>query len=349
MKIEILCGEGSQNGVHLSDLFGSVDRIGVGGSEYALLTMCEAWTKRGDEVVLYNNPKRQDGVFEQRSVNAFNKNDHRDVLIVFRQPTSKVLHANGLKVFWSCDQYTVGDFKHFSQFVDKAVTISPFHTKHFESTYGINGAISIDLPVRTWEYDQSAEKIDGRIIFTSVPDRGLDAVHKIFPSIKKLVPNASIVITSDYRLWGSMSPSNQGHIMKFAGMDGVSFIGAVKRDRLIQEQLSAQVHLYPFTGTTEELFCLSVAESQVAGVVPITSTDGALETTNMGVQIEGNARDLRNAELFINAVVSYLKNPELSNIQNTLSQRARERFDVSRIMKIWDEEVFDGQKNYLRK
>lgn len=340
MKIEILCGAGSQDGVHLSDLSGENGRIGVGGSEYALLTMCEAWTKEGHEVVLYNNPKRQDGVFEQRSVNAFTPKGDRDILIVFRQPTSKVLHANGLKVFWSCDQYTHGDFKHFSGFVDKVVTISPYHTRYFSEKKGIESAIDIDLPVRTWEYGNSVQKVPNKIIFTSVPDRGAEAVASIFPVIKKRIPDASLVITSDYRLWGTMSPQNSSHVARFLGMDGVTFLGAVPRKKLVEEQLSSQIHLYPFTGETEELFCVSIAESQVAGTLPIASTNGALETTNMGIQIEGNARDKRNFGIFIEKTVEYLSNPGLPEIQAQLSEKAMERFNVSRITKLWDEKVF---------
>lgn len=341
MKIEILCGSGSPNGVHLSDIHGLNGRVGVGGSEYALLTLCEAWTKRGDEVVLYNNPKRNDSPFEQRTVNSFNRYDKRDALIVFREPTAKTLHANGLKIFWSCDQYTTGDFKHFSGFVNSIVTISPFHTEYFKDKYGID-ATDIDLPVRTWEYDNNTEKVKNRLIFTSVPDRGLNTVAKTYHKIAEQVPDVSLVITSDYRLWGNNSPGNAHFMTRFLQSPSVEFLGAVPRKRLIEEQQKAQIHYYPFDGETEELFCIAVAESQVAGVLPITSDDGALQTTNMGVLIEGSARDQRNHHIFVEKTVEYLRNPELSAIQNSLSQEARKRFSVERILKEWDEKVFNG-------
>ena len=342
MKIEILCGSGSPDGVHLSDIHGTNGRVGVGGSEYALLTLCEAWTKRGDEVVLYNNPKRNDGVFEQRQVNSFDKSDDRDILIVFREPSPKILHANGKKVFWSCDQYTSGDFKHFSQFVEKIVTISPYHTQYFLENLDIKDAIHIDLPVRIWEYGNKVEKVPNRLIFTSVPDRGLAAVEKTFGSIRKQIPDASLVITSDYRLWGSMSPGNSQYMTRFAAHGGVQFLGAVKRERLIEEQQKAQIHYYPFTGETNELFCIAVAESQVAGALPITSSDGALGSTNMGVIIEGSAKDGRNLGIFTEKTVEYLKNPRLPEMQKEVSEKARKRFDVNKILKDWDRLIFNG-------
>jgi glycosyltransferase involved in cell wall biosynthesis len=340
MKIDVVCGAGSQNGVTVSDIYGKNGRVGVGGSESALLTMCEAWARRGDEVTVYNNPTVKDDILEQRPVNAFNRSDNRDIVIFFRQPTSKVMQVTGKKIFWSCDQYTEGDFRHFSQFVDAVVAISPFHAEYLKTTYGIEDAKVVDLPVRIWDYEIDVEKVANRIIFTSVPMRGLAAVAQIFPAIKARIPDVSLVVTSDYRLWGNMSPQNQEYVQKFLGMDGVQFLGAVPRDRLVREQLQAQIHLYPFTGQTEELFCLSVAESQVAGVLPITSTDGALETTNMGVLIEGDSRDSRNNELFVDKVVEYLGRDDLGEIQKSISKDAKKRFDVKEIMKTWDEEVF---------
>ena len=40
-----------------------------------------------------------------------------------------------------------------------------------------------------------------------------------------------------------------------------------------------------------ELFCIAVAESQVAGAFPVTSDVGSLGTTNMGRVIHGHPSD----------------------------------------------------------
>jgi len=54
MKIEILCNDGSPLGVTSKTVWGDNFRIGLGGAELALITLCEAWHERGDEVILYN-------------------------------------------------------------------------------------------------------------------------------------------------------------------------------------------------------------------------------------------------------------------------------------------------------
>ncbi len=340
MKIEILCGGGSPDGVHLSDINGENGRVGVGGSELALLTMCEGWSKDGNEVVLYNNPKRQDGFFEQRNVADFERCTRGDVVIFFREPTTKALYSGGAKkVFWSCDQYTVGDFAHFSKMVDKIVTISPFHTRYFQSTYNIQNSIAIDIPIRTWEYEFDIETVPNRLIFTSVPDRGLEYVAKTFPAIRQQVPNASLVITSDYRLWGVANPMNNQYIQMFLRMEGVEFLGAVTRNRLIEEQMRAQVHYYPCC--YDELFCIAVAESEVAGVLPITTPTGALESTNMGIIIDGNPASPAIQQAFVQTTVEALSNPDLHNIQSKLQDKARKRFNLKNIMQQWSEKIFN--------
>lgn len=336
MKIDILCGSGSSSGVTLGDIYGTGYRIGVGGSELALLTMCEGWSKRGYEVTLYNNPRGKNDVFEQRDLGSFNKHANRDVLIVFREPTVKAFRASGMVVFWSCDQYTIGDFADFGNVVHKVVTISPFHAEYFRARYGILDSIPIDLPVRSWEYEGDVEKTPNRIIFTSVPDRGLELVATILPKLQDIIPDISLVITSDYRLWGCDSARNGQHMSRFISARNTQFLGAVPRKRLIEEQKRAQIHLYPCT--YDELFCISCAESQVAGTLPITSDTGALATTNMGVVISGNPRQTLNA--FVEKTVEYLRNPQLPTLQKELSQKAKERFSIERIMKEWDEKVF---------
>jgi glycosyltransferase involved in cell wall biosynthesis len=338
MRIYILCNDGSPIGITYKDIYGESGRVGLGGAELALLTLAEGWTKAGHEVVLFNDPKKHgESPFEQRNICDYERDTKCDTLIVFRSPTQKIVHAKGcLKVWLSMDQYTIGDFKHFSTFMDKVVTISPRHSRYFKETYGIENAIDMDLPVRVWDYDLEVEKIPFRMIFTSVPDRGLGIVAEIYPQIKEEVPEVSLVITSDYRLWGVPNPMNNQYVQKFLSMKDVQFLGAVTRDRLVQEQLAAQIHLYPCI--YDELFCISVAESQVEGAYPITSDCGALETTNMGELICGDAN--ANKQAFVEKAVEYLNCKDLTVLQKELQSKARERFSLDRILKEWDEKVF---------
>jgi len=118
----------------------------------------------------------------------------------------------------------------------------------------------------------------------------------------------------------------------------VRFLGGINRRDLIYEQMQAQVHLYPCI--YEELFCISVAESMVAGALPITSDCGALDSTNMYRIIKGNPIKMAWQAEFLDVANAVLFNPELPTIQAEIREKAIARFRPERILKEWDEKVF---------
>lgn len=344
MIIHVLARDGSPLGVTCEDIYGNDRRVGVGGAELAILTLMEGWHNAGHTVVFYNNPTMAGGSpFRHAHVNQFIPQEDRDILIIFRSPNPLSYNAKGRKVWFSTDQYTIDDFAKFSKKVDKIVTISPFHAQHFKEVYGIEDTITIDLPVRIQDYglDEDAQecRVPNRLIYCSVPDRGLAVLAQAYPIIKSAVPDASLVITSDYRLWGLPDARNEQYLRKFFGMDGVQFLGAIPRRLMVHEQKKAQIMAYP--SSYDELFCYAVAECQVAGAYPVTTSQGALITTNMGLQVAGSASDPRWFSLYAEAVIHALRYENMEEKRNALSRKAIERFSLERIMKEWDKVLND--------
>lgn len=333
MKIDIICNDGSPLGVTEQSICGSDGRNGVGGAELAMLTMCRAWHDRGYNVTLYNDPLGGGSVFRQRRLNEFRPEDDRDALIIFRSPNTRIEGAKGKKIWWSTDQHTIGDFKDFSKKVDALVGISEFHSQYFKDIYGIRFMKVIDIPVRVWEYDIT-HKRKNSCIFTSVPDRGLAQLLPIWGMIVDKVPDATLTITSDWSLWTGydVTQAVSPYRRMWAGMKNVIYKGAVKRDELLKIQSEAEFHLYP--GIYPELYCISVAESQVAGALPITSTTGALRTTNrFGHKIDGNPTNPEFMNTFADTVVSLMKLENRTDIRT----QARNEFGLDRILEQWDE------------
>lgn len=338
--IDVLCNDGSPLGVCETTINGDSFRVGVGGAELALLTMCAEWEKAGHRVRLYNNPWHTGGSsFEQCSIASFQPNDNRDFLVIFRSPNPKAIPAKGRKVWWSCDQYTVGDYRNYSQFVDKIVCISPFHADYFEKTYGIKDAIVIDLPVRTEEIPCN-EHIPNRLVFSSVPNRGLQHLWRMYPKIKKEIPDLSITITSDYRLWGA-GALNEQHRARWMVQDNIDFLGALPRPQYLQELSKADLMLYPCE--YDELFCITVAEAQIAGIPCITTAHGALPTTNVGHIFWLDPTNPHNDVHFIDRVVHVLSDrAELEISRSAIQAIAKERFSPERVLSLWQKHIFDG-------
>ena len=340
LTIHIIANDGSPLGVTEQSIFGLDGRAGVGGAELAILTLCRAWHNIGHSVVFYNNPQVPNGSeFKQLPLSFFNPHEERDILIVFRSPNERIQNAKGKKVWFSTDQYTIGDFRAFSSRVDEIVVISQFHADYFKNNYGITNVHIIDLPVRTWEYEKDIPKIKNSLIFCSVPDRGLSILAEVWDELKLKIPDLSLAITSDYRLWGNPTSLNEPHVRRFYGKDGVRFLGAVNREQMVDEQLRAEVHAYPCT--YDELFCYSSAECQVAGAFPITPDIGALQTTNMGTQINGDPNSREWKAQFIEAIVHTLQNREaLQFAAKEIQEKAIERFSLERILKEWDKVLY---------
>jgi glycosyltransferase involved in cell wall biosynthesis len=294
---------------------------------------------------VYNNPTEPgeyDGV-QYLPQGDFKPAGHRDVFIVFRSPNPHVTTAKaGYKIHWSTDQYTVGNFaSDIFPHVDKVVCISPFHVQYHKQRYGIEADKIgyIDLGVRLEDYDLEVKKIEGRCIFCSIPDRGLEVLFQIWPKVRARVPEASLVITSDYRLWGVSYAGNEQHRLAWLSQEGVVFLGMIPRHRLVKEQLAAQVHIYPCT--YEELFCISAAECQVAGALPVTTGVGALATTNeWGRILPGPILGPAQQEAFADAVV------EMMNIDSGKRHIAQEkaciRFDWDDICGQWERLIETG-------
>lgn len=341
MKIELICNDGSPIGVIPPYIHGR----GVGGAEMAMLSLTAAFAKRGHEVIVYNDPESPgdyDGVVF-RPLAEFSCAAAKDALIVFRSPNPRVefsrLGSTVPVVWWSTDQYTIGDFAGWSRLVDRIVTISPYHKDFLARTYGIppEKMRSIDLGVRVEDYDQDVPKVRGRCLYASVPDRGLMILHAAWPLIKRTAPEANLVITSDYTLWGNASPGNHEHRLNWAGLPDVSFLGKVSRAELVRLQLEAEILSYPCT--YEELFCLSIAEAQVAGALPVTTPIGAIPTTaEHGIIIAGIPTNPDFVERYSGRIASLLTEERhyLETRIPAMRLAARKRFDWDAIAGEWE-------------
>lgn len=344
LTIDLYCSDGSPIGIQPTYIYGR----GVGGAELAMMSWAETMAQRGHTVRIYNDPASPgdyDGVSYLPRTD-FNPNGRRHVFVIYRSPNQWVRRAIAdVKLFWSCDQYTSGNFAFdIFPFVDRTVCISPYHVTYHREHYSVaeDRIGYFDLGVRLQDYEQEVEKIPGRCIFCSVPDRGLEVLRVLWPRIKERVPYASLVITSDYRLWGALNPLNQGHRMAWLNQPDVTFLGKVERLELTRRQLEAVCQ--PYSCQYDELFCISAAECQVAGAVPVTSTMGALVTTNKwGVIVPGDLNTRKWQDEFVDQVARILSD-DREGLDNQMMQiRARERFDWQVICEQWEHLIETGE------
>jgi glycosyltransferase involved in cell wall biosynthesis len=339
IKIDIVSLGGSPTGVTEQSIYGIDGRVGVGGAELGILTLCRMWHDAGHEVTFYNEGSEAGSEFHHAHLRDFNKRQDRDIFIIFRSPlpNEMVQHAKGKKIWYSNDQFTTGDYAGFRHMVDEVVVISEFHNEHFKTMYNIHDAHIIDIPVRTWEYCDTP-KIRNSCIFTSVPDRGLLQLAPIWDKIVEKVPDATLTITGDWSLWtnGDFTEYVRPYRMAFARKKNITYKSAVNRKELVEIQKSAEFHLYPCV--YPELFCISVAESQVAGAIPITSTIGALATTNrFGYKKEGVPTSPEFINSFVETATTLMNMPDRFLIRDN----AKTEFGSESILENWDKLFYE--------
>lgn len=336
MKIDLLCNDGSPLGVVPGNVYGR----GVGGAELAMLTWATTMATRGHQVRIYNDPQPagvHEGVeFLRRSAFA-PKDGQRDVFVVYRSPNVHTRDGQAaIKVHWSMDQFTVGNYSvDIVPHVDAIACISPYHVQDYISRYHPprEKIGYLDLGVKLPDYDKEVERVHGRCIFCSMPDRGLRHLHVLWQRILEREPEATLVITGDYTLWGAASPGNQQHRLQWLHTPNVEFLGNIPRDELVTAQLEAQVHAYPCV--YKELFCIAAAECQVSGAVPITTATGALATTNeFGFLLPGNVLASRWQHFFVEAVIAAMKMTGDERV--AMQEQARARFDWQAICEQWE-------------
>jgi len=315
---------------------------GLGGGECALYLLTHQLAKMGHQVEVYNpvsNGEEYEGVYHYNLAD-LDPTEYCDAFILFRSPNHIVRDEinTPVRLFWSIDQYTEGNYKtDIFPFVDYTVTISPYHMKYHIGRYSADPEKinHIDLGVNLEDYQQDIEKVPGRLLYSSVEVRGLWHLPQLYQLIKEARPEASLVVTADYTLWGATFTGLERAPERFGHLDDVEILGAVPRKDLVRHQLEADILAYPCT--YEELFCLAVAEAQVAGAVPVTTDIGAIRTTlDTGHAIPLRPGMPQYEQAFVGHITRLLSDrAELEKLQKEARQKARKRFDYGRIGQEW--------------
>ena len=356
----------------------SLDAEGLGGAESALVQLARALSAIGAEVRVFcqgPDPKGFRGSFEGKRYEVYYEDLNApiaeslferdwDAFVLFRcSPPSHQQFWDYLTaertVFWSCDQYTDMYWREAILLnVDRVVAISPHHQAFLRSHWGVPDEMLtyIDLGVTPSDYLHLGPKMRNRLIYCSVPARGIHHLARIFPRVKDQVPDASLVITADYTLWGSV-PGNAEEKELFAGMDGVEFLGCIPRRHLIEHQKMAELHVYPCDYVAEipysshtnagENFCLASLECQAAGAPTITTPCGALTTTveqGMSGHLLAGTFPYKEEydERFAKVVIDLLTQDRwaLEKMQEHGRTRALSLYSWERLAWLWAKELF---------
>ena len=329
----------------------------LGGSEQAVVHLSENWVRLGKSVVVY-------GLFtEEKTVNGvdykFSKdfpiNKKSKVLILWRvlavvdfldltPLADKIildLHDNFSYTFARIDKEKL--FK-LLEIVNKANFKSNYHKKCFEDfiqgTLGLSDYNIIPNGVRIEPFKNTKCLNDGkeiirnpyRFCYCSCYSRGLEYIlTTVWPHIYKQEPRAEFHVY--YGMEHIYDPSYKNRIKTLLSQPGVMDHGRQSMDMVIREKHLSTFHLYLST-SDEEIDCISVRESLVAGCIPIISKFGVFQDRH-GLQFNWEPNNTELGKQIADDIVTKMYNHEF--IESARDKLAGSNTIVgwSDIAKIW--------------
>ncbi len=280
---------------------------GVGGTEAMVVVLSEALAARGVNVTVATRIDGEDCNGVRFQPVAMARPRDADVTVLVKQWSEAARDAGLVRVFLATDVH-VPDPPMIGRCLEWSTTsfaLSPFMRAKLQDVVAAPAMGILPPPIALEDYSSLADERQSVLLYCSVPDRGLYYLKDLFPAIRRRVGDATLVITSDFTLWGR-ARAKDGFLRFFERQPGVEYLGHVDRPRLVAEQRRARVLAYPCT--FEEGFCIAAAECMAAGAVPVTTNAFALTTTvgEAGILIDGRPRSWFYRRRFVNAVTALL-------------------------------------------
>lgn len=209
------------------------------------------------------------------------------------------------------------------------------------------------------------------LVYSSSPDRGLDVMFEMWPSIREQAIEAGIKkpelhygyapIYESFRQSGAFPHLQAFHAkleeLREAAGDGLVNHGSMSQPDLAKLFREAMVWAYPSWTVDQpfpEIYCLSAVEAQAGGCIPVCLEYGALkETVKAGTMIEPDVHVARFPEWspgssrlsdswreqFIAAVIRYLTDREARAEARKLGQLEAMQLDWAGVVDQWQLEL----------
>jgi glycosyltransferase involved in cell wall biosynthesis/tetratricopeptide (TPR) repeat protein len=329
---------------------------GRGGSETAIAKLTEGFAGQGHRPIVYSNinePGYYNGVC-YRDSSHFRPQVHSDVYVSWRTPEAADWEINtDCLVLWmhdtdAGDRLTVDRARKF----DKIVVLTNWHKQFMRMKYPFipeGKFLVIGNGVDPGRFAKQVDRNPKRVIYSSSPDRGLDVILEgIWPKVLEAVPDAELHVYYGWNNFDLFAPTHP-HLAEFRArverllLDSKNVVqhGRVPQDRLAEELLKSGIWLYPTYFT--ETYCITAVEAQLAGLVPITNTTAALsEVVRTGRIIEGDVRDPKVQNEYVEAVVASLQNPPSDLVRSDIKNLAP-ALSWATIAALWAESLWEGE------
>jgi glycosyltransferase involved in cell wall biosynthesis len=281
----------------------TIEATGSGGAEICVMEVAKRFAADGWRTVVFGTPGEHAGVHE--GVEYWRSEDYLPsepfkVFVSSRAPAPFEVDINAkLKLFWAHDVNVGETFGPVANRPDKIVGLTQWHTKHMSNLYNVPldrfAVVPNGLNLDRFVIDRSDDDSNSpKFIWSSSPDRGLDVLLGLWPTIRTFFPDAELHIYYGWnmidKIINAMKSRGQGGYLEYIKSQIIGKMyelgneegGIYNHGRVNQDELAKAMYGSTFWGYPTqfmETFCITAIENQAAGVIPVTSKLAALQET----------------------------------------------------------------------
>lgn len=289
---------------------------GMGGSEEAVVYLSREMAKLGYFVTVYNecDEPYMDGDVSYQPWRKFDPRDEFDKLIIWRAPDyAKHLVAEGVKA--NKILIDVHDVLSPEYVTDIPGVTYMVKSKYHRALYGYLPDDKFVIVGNGIKVDQFNPKtVKSNIVgYFSAYYRGLEPVLKLWPEIRKQVPDAELHVAYGWNSWLELEGENDFYIRVSKMLKDLEDQGVVHHERLSHEDLAKlmdRTQVWGYPTEFKEIHCITALKAQQARCFPVTTNVAALdETVQSGVKLDTQVfySDEYQQKKYVNAVVEALK------------------------------------------
>jgi len=346
---------------------------GLGGTHSSLILLAEELAKLKHDVHIFCNCKNEECLFngvnyiDLNKIVRFSKENEIDVLIAVASESilkAKIkakksiawLH-NDYNPYWNNELSDIASqiSSYMGVLADKVITTSRWQTEIVKNIFKIpeNHIKKISLGINLDFFSNQIEKNKKRLIYTSVPDRGLDILLKVFPKLRNEISDLELHAFSSFKTWGKTGKKYteiENEIFSLADQEGIFLHEPIPINQLAQELLKSYLWIYPNHSSPEnyfhsETFCLSALEAMAAGLPIVTSNRGALSelviNEKTGILIDEDPYTKEYQDKFISETLKLLKDENLWQKYSSFAIAKAKNYSWSKIALEWDKFLKD--------
>ena len=264
--------------------------FGLGGSEYCVVKLAHKFSENGHFVMVTGDVKssytNDVNYLTYQELKEHHQGEHFDIVIAINYiHYIKELEENNItynsSYFWihNMDFYPYWNGAPLEnngvayledERLTNIIAVSNYQASKLEKKYPqMIGKIKvIENAIDTDDFlKNTSEKENGKFVYTSSAERGLENLLNIWPKIKEIIPDATLwVATPPYAL-----DVYDSYVQDIEGVNYVSNLPPSKLYKLIN---SAEYWLYP--SKYDETYCITALEMMMGGVKIVSTDSGNL-------------------------------------------------------------------------